>query len=132
MSSSTNDPFEGFDPNEFDTSFAAIEKAITSSEPIVRDFNRHFTDLLGACPTTDDGKWLTLNSDGEVAFHLTLVDAFRLTTAMQEIERLIDTADVRTKVPSYKKALEYVPTLFTQLQMKSSPHLVRRRARKEQ
>jgi aldehyde dehydrogenase (NAD+) len=27
MSSPTNDPFEGFDPNEFDTSFAAIEKA---------------------------------------------------------------------------------------------------------
>ena len=76
MSSPTNDPFEGFDPNEFDTSFAAIEKAITSSEPIVRDFNRHFTDLLGACPTTDDGKWLTLNNDGEVAFHLTLVSAF--------------------------------------------------------
>ena len=132
MSSSTNDPFEGFDPNEFIDSFAAIEKAITSSEPIVRDFNRHFTDLLGACPTTDNGQWLTVSNDGEVAFHITLVDAFRLTSALQEIQRLIDTEDVRVKVPSYKKALEYVPTLFTQLQLKSSPHLVRRHTRKGQ
>ena len=49
MSSTSHDPFEGFDPTDLEGSFAAIEKAITSSEPIVRDFNRHFTDLLAAC-----------------------------------------------------------------------------------
>ena len=127
MSSTSHDPFEGFDPTDLEGSFAAIEKAITSSEPIVRDFNRHFTDLLGACPSSIDGKWLNLSQSGEVTFHLTLVDAFRLTTALQETARLVDFAEVRTKVPSHKKALEYVPTLFSFLKTESAAFLARRR-----
>ena len=115
MSSTSHDPFEGFDPTDLEGSFAAIEKAITSSEPIVRDFNRHFTDLLGACPSSIDGKWLNLSQSGEATFHLTLVDAFRLTTALQEIARLVDFAEVEkfldTPVKRYSSGM-YVRLAF--------------------
>ena len=107
MSTHPNDPSNGFDPSEHGINaedlaeiMASAEFRALDSEPKVRDFNMNFADLLGECPNTASGKWLTLEDGGSVIFHIKLVDVLRLSTAIQKIAERISLDEVRRSLPS--------------------------------
>lgn len=102
-----HDPFN--DPTEGSSSssdvVARIEHEVCHSQPIVRDLNRHLTDLLGACPITADARWVNLlvtddNPEGAVVFpHLPVHEALRLTTALRQIALEVDFGGLRDSLP---------------------------------
>lgn len=104
-----NDPTAGFSPAEAQAITHALlqmESRVLHSEPIVRDLNRALTDVLGSCPCTDDGVWVTLDQDGSVQFHLELADVLRLSTAFQKIDCELSLEDVRRSLPSRQSLLQ--------------------------
>ena len=107
MSTHPNDPSNGFDPSEHGINaedlaeiLAKAEIRTLDSEPKVRDFNMNIAELLGECPNTASGKWLTLEDDGSVVFHIELVDVLRLSTALQKIAELVSLGEIRRSLPS--------------------------------
>lgn len=147
MSTHPNDPANGFDPFEHGinpedlaTILANAEFRALDSEPKVRDFNRNIADLLGECPNTASGRWLTLADDGTVTFHIELVDVLRLSTAFQNIADRISFDEVRRSLPS-RQSFTYQLVEMVRGQKKhagdirrsladKSVHLVNRKARK--
>ena len=119
MSTHPNDPSNGFDPFEHGINaenlaeiLAKTELRALDSEPKVRDFNLNIADLLGECPNTASGKWLTLEDDGSVIFHIELVDVLRLSTAFQKIAERISFDEVRRSLPS-RQSFTYQLVEFT-------------------
>lgn len=110
---STHDPIN----DHFDDPFGGssgelvtrIERELCHSRPIVNDLNRSLTDLLGPCPVTADGHWVTLvvsdeNPDGDVAFpQLPMHEALRLSTALAHIDAEVDLNDIRQSLPQSRK-----------------------------
>ena len=139
MSTHPNDPSNGFNPSEHGINaedlgqiLANAELRLLDSEPKVRDFNRNIADLLGECPNTATGNWLTLNEDGSVTFHIELVDVLRLSTAFQKIAERISLNEVRRSLPS-RQSLSYeltniVRATFTAAR-EASVHLEARKAK---
>jgi hypothetical protein len=70
-----------------------IERRVQVTEPIVRDFNRRMHDVFGACASSADGSWATIDTAGEVVVSIGLDDIFRLSTGLEHVGRLIE-ADV--------------------------------------
>lgn len=108
---------QGFDPvqlTELQQVFADLQFRTQHSEPVVRDFNRHFIDLLGQCPNTPCGNWLTLHEDGTVQLHIDLVDVIRLSTALRTIAEDVELGDVRRKLPKKGATLAYLQSTVRQ------------------
>ena len=43
----------------------AIEKLVLDFEPKARELNRYLTSLLGRCPSSPSGTWVSISSDDE-------------------------------------------------------------------
>lgn len=103
-----------------------MEAEVLHATPIARDLNRHITDLLGVCPVTDDGQWLTLveQSPGEYCVALPMLplhEALRLSTALNHIDEIVGLSKIKQGIPasiSYK-----VDGLFTLLTADLSNHV---------
>lgn len=121
MSTHPNDPSNGFNPSEHGINaedlgqiMANAEFRLLDSEPKVRDFNRNIADLLGECPNTATGNWLTLNEDGSVTFHIELVDVLRLSTAFQKIAERVSLNEVRRSLPSRQSFMYGLVEMFSE------------------
>jgi hypothetical protein len=129
MSTHPNDPTNGFNPSEHGINAEDLEQILTNaefrlldSEPKVRDFNRNIADLLGECPNTATGNWLTLNEDGTVTFHIHLVDVLRLSTAFQKIGESISLKEVRRSLPSRQSFMYELVEMFREKKPANNKH----------
>ena len=104
---SISDPLH--DPSfEMESTLRAVYRRHQHIDPIVRDFNRHVTELLGACPNNTSGEWATVDSDEKVHIHISSIgDLLRLGRAFAEIARRIELEDIRKAVPSAREAKAY-------------------------
>lgn len=89
------DDFESFVPSQ---SIEEIEKIVLDFEPKIRDLNRHMIDVLGACPTNENGNWayLARNEDGEfvIAFEqLSITSGMKLSNRFLDVYRVLDDVD---------------------------------------
>ena len=101
----SGDPAPGFPADEIQSLVAALadtEFRVQHAEPIVRDLNRHLADLIGQCPNTASGCWVTLNPDNTVTLHADLTDVLRIGTALQRVGSIVSLAEVRRSLPSRK------------------------------
>lgn len=97
-----DDPSEGIPAHDIQslaTSLIDTEFRVQQTEPLVRDLNRHLTELIGCCPNTGSGVWVTLQSDGTVTFHLQGADVLRLAAAFEKIAGTVALDDVRRSLP---------------------------------
>lgn len=98
-----DDPSAGLPADEVKSlaaALAAAEFRAQHLEPVVRDLNRHLVDLIGQCPNTACGNWVTLDDGESVTFHLDVADVLRLSTAFQDIGRVINLESVRRSLPT--------------------------------
>jgi len=105
----SGDPSQhGYSFDSVAESLDALEYRIRHAEPVVRDFNRQLTDLIGQCPNTACGNWVTLDDQLNVTVHVDFADMLRLATAFQRIGRELDFAELRRMLPSRKESAAYV------------------------
>lgn len=110
-----DDPSAGFpadDVQSLQQALASTEFRVQHSEPVVRDLNRHLVDLIGQCPNTACGNWVTLQDDGRTVFHIDLADALRLSTAFQKIAEKLELASVRRLLSSRGSTVAYLQRAF--------------------
>lgn len=99
----SDEPSAGFPSGEIEslvTALSCTEFRVQQTEPVVRDLNRHLTELIGPCPAGPAGNWVTLNDDGTTSFHLEVGDVLRLSTAFEKIASTVALDDVRRSLPS--------------------------------
>lgn len=113
MSTQSHDPFGDPSLADLTATFDAITDRVQRVEPIVRDFNRRMRDVFGACPSSANGEWLSLDDSGELIWNADLVDVFRLSTGLAGLARLVDTAEVRRDMVRRRAAECYSATLPT-------------------
>ena len=102
----------GFSPQDTASLFASLadtEFRVQHAEPIVRDLNRNLVQLLGECPNTGCGNWVTLSeTDNNVTFHLDLLDVLRISSALAKIGETVALADIRRSIPGRKSLGGYL------------------------
>jgi len=115
MSTYPNDPLNGFNPSDHGINQEDLEQILANTEfrhqhaePIVRDLNRHFIDLIGECPNTATGCWFSLNDDNTVKSHIEFVDVLRLSTAFQKIGQRLSLEEIRRSLPSRQSLSKYL------------------------
>lgn len=99
------DPEHGLPVDDVQSLLAALahtEFRVQHAEPLVRDLNRNLADLVGQCPNTASGCWVSLNDDNIVTLHADLTDVLRLSTALQQVGRTVSLAEIRRSLPSRK------------------------------
>ena len=119
ISDSFRDPSHGSEPDdtrpdapEISEALDRVQFRVQHIDPIVRDCNRNMVDLLGPCPNTASGNWITVDDDLKVTVGLRdIVDITRFGTALAEIARRIDLADTGTRVQSNGSLRQYLEML---------------------
>ena len=107
ISDSFREPSHGSEPDdtrpdapEISEALDRVQFRVQHVEPIARSCNRRLVDLLGPCPNTATGNWITVDDDGKFEFHVNdVVDAERLNNILAEIERRVELEEVRAAAP---------------------------------
>jgi hypothetical protein len=138
ISDSFRDPSHGSAPDnarpdapEISAALENVQFRVQHVDPLVRDCNRHLIDLLGPCPNTDSGNWVSVDDEGaaSIAVH-DIVDIARLGAALEQIARTVDLAEAGSTVKSdasYRRHLELVALDNTVPAQGQSLHLGTRR-----
>lgn len=119
ISDSFRDPSHGSEPDdtrpdapEISEALDRVQFRVQHIDPIVRDCNRNMTDLLGPCPNTASGNWITVDDDLNVTVGVSdVVDVARLGAALEDISRRIDLAETGTRVQSNGSLRQYLEML---------------------
>ncbi|MEY4366511.1 MAG: hypothetical protein RLZZ305_1855 [Actinomycetota bacterium] len=112
-----HDPANGAEPPhpdapEVQAAFDRVQFRTQHVDPIVRDCNRHLVDLLGPCPNTATGNWVSVDDDGNATVAVNdVVDVARLGAAFVELARRVDLAETGTKVQSTASLRRYLEDL---------------------
>lgn len=107
ISDSFRDPSHGSEPDDTRPDAAEISEALERVayrlqhvDPIVRSCNRRLVDMLGQCPNTESGNWVTVDDDDQVQFHVgDLADVQWLNNVLAEIESRLELGEVRAAAP---------------------------------
>lgn len=119
ISDSFRDPSHGSEPEDMRPDAPEISEAlervqfrVQHIDPIVRDCNRHLVDMLGQCPNTASGNWVTVDEEGNASFGLRdIVDVARFGTVLAEVARRIDLTETGSRVPSAGSLRQYLELL---------------------
>lgn len=99
--STSSFPFSDGDSshNEFPESVFAdaldIEKSVLDFEPKARELNRYLTSLLGRCPSSPNGAWVSISCDNEgnpclVFSSVDFSSALHLVARLSEINSILE------------------------------------------
>lgn len=119
ISDSFRDPSHGSEPDgtrpdapEISEALDRVQFRVQHIDPIVRDCNRNMADLLGPCPNTDSGNWITLDEDLNVTVGVSdVVDVARLGAVLEDISRRIDLAATGSRVKPDGSLRQYLEML---------------------
>lgn len=126
-----HDPSGGFHEEQIDAALDAVEFHHQHIAPMVRQCNRHLNDLLGRCPNSPSGDWVTADVEGNATFRLVdVADVARLGVILENISRRLDLEEMGAVAPSRASLRLFLQTLIRDHQVPvegASIHLGARR-----